>query len=92
MKNSKANLIDRVYYTQSRIKPNGFWSPWSCDSPHFKRRRQAESHWLCRREHLKSKTENWRPPEQSRLVYGVFDYRHGPDYQITRRILRRCYV
>lgn len=86
-----ANLVSRVYYTQSRTKRDGYWSQWNCDSPHFKRLRQAESHWKHRRAALKSKTEKWWPPEQSRLVHGIFDYRQGPSYKLTRRILRRCH-
>lgn len=86
-----ANLVDRAFYTQSRQKRDGYWSQWRCDSPHFKRLRQAETHWKHRREHLKNKTEKWWPPEQSRLVYGIFDYRQGLPYKLTQRILRRCH-
>ena len=85
----RPRLVQRCYYTQSRELRDGYWSGWNCDSPHFTRKNEAERQWESRREWLATGTHY--VPKQSRLVYGIFDYRHGEGYKLTRRVLRRCF-
>lgn len=84
----RPRLVERCYYTQSRELRDGHWTSWNCDSPHFARKNEAERHWQSRRDWMATGTHY--VPKQSRLVHGIFDYRRGLPYKLTRRVLRRC--